>query len=254
MVSAVTTTATATANTDTARTSLASNFDTFLTLLTAQLKNQDPLSPMDSSQFTQQLTQMTGVQQQLLTNDLLTSLLAGQQGGGLANGSNYIGKDVTAVWSADKLTDGKATWSYELGSDATAANLSVLDSTGKVVWSGPASDLKTGTHGFTWDGKTTAGGQMSDGGVYTLKVSATNASGGTVSSQVLMTGKVTGVELYDNVPYLNVGNTIIPLSTVISLQQAAAATPTPTTTNVVDEAVDAVASIASALNPLKLLS
>lgn len=254
MVSAVTTTATAGVKTDAARTSMATNFDTFLTLLTAQLKNQDPLSPMDSSQFTQQLTQMTGVQQQLLTNDLLTSLLAGQQGGGLANGSNYIGKDVTAAWSADKLTDGKTNWSYELGADATAAKLSVLDSTGKVVWTGPATELKSGTHEFSWNGKTTAGGQMSDGGVYTLKVSATDAKGAVVSSQVLMTGKVTGVEMYDNVPYLNVGNTIIPLSTVISLQQAAAATtPTPTT-SVVDKAVDAVSSIASALNPLQLLS
>jgi len=231
MVASVTDTATAAANTGAARTSLATNFDTFLNLLTAQLKNQDPLSPMDSTEFTQQLTQMTGVQQQLLTNDLLTSLLAAQNGGGLANGSNYIGKEVTAVWAADKLTDGKASWSYELGADATKATLSVLDSTGKTVWTGPASELKTGTHDFTWNGKTTAGGQLSDGGVYTLKVSATNATGETVSSQVLMTGTVSGVELYDNVPYLNVGNTIIPLSTVISLQQkAAAATNTDTTT------------------------
>jgi flagellar basal-body rod modification protein FlgD len=232
MVASVTNVANAASQTDTARTSLATNFDTFLTLLTAQLKNQDPLSPMDSTQFTQQLTQMTGVQQQLLTNDLLTSLLAAQNGGGLANGSNYIGKDVTAVWSADKLTDGKATWNYELGSDATDVKLSVLDSTGKVVWSGKGSEMKTGTHEFSWDGKTTAGGQMSDGGVYTLKVSATNSVGGTVDSQVLMTGTVTGVELYDNVPYLNVGNTIIPLSTVISLQKKAEAeAPTDTSTD-----------------------
>ncbi len=223
MVAAVTTVDSAAANANSARTSLATNFDTFLTLLTAQLKNQDPLSPMDSTDFTAQLTQMTGVQQQLLTNDLLTSLLAAQNGGGLANGSNYIGKEVTAVWSADKLTDGKASWSYELGADATKATLSVLDSTGKVVWTGPATELKTGTHDFTWDGKTTAGGQMSDGGVYTLKIAATNAKGDAISSQVLMTGTVSGVELYDNVPYLNVGNTIIPLSTVISLQQKAAA-------------------------------
>jgi flagellar basal-body rod modification protein FlgD len=232
MVASVTNVANAASQTDTARTSLATNFDTFLTLLTAQLKNQDPLSPMDSTQFTQQLTQMTGVQQQLLTNDLLTSLLAAQNGGGLANGSNYIGKDVTAVWSADKLTDGKATWNYELGSDATDVKLSVLDSTGKVVWSGKGSEMKTGTHEFSWDGKTTAGGQMSDGGVYTLKVSATNSVGGTVDSQVLMTGTVTGVELYDNVPYLNVGNTNIPLSTVISLQKKAEAeAPTDTSTD-----------------------
>ena len=127
MVTAVTTT-TAAANTSAAKTSLDANFDTFLTLLTAQLKNQDPLAPMDSSQFTQQLTQMTGVQQQLLTNDLLTSLLAAQQGGGLGDASNYIGKEVTAVWSADKLTDGKANWSYELGSDAKAVSLSVAPS------------------------------------------------------------------------------------------------------------------------------
>ena len=112
---------------------LASNFETFLTLLTAQLRNQDPLSPVDSNQFTAQLTQMAGVEQQLLTNDLLTSLLSAQQGGGLAGASNYIGKDVTAVWAADKLTDGKASWEYELGANATAATLQVLDSSGKVV-------------------------------------------------------------------------------------------------------------------------
>jgi flagellar basal-body rod modification protein FlgD len=62
-------------------TMLASNFETFLTLLTSQLKNQDPLSPVDSNQFTAQLTQMAGVEQQLLTNDLLKGLLAAQGGG-----------------------------------------------------------------------------------------------------------------------------------------------------------------------------
>ena len=248
MVSAVTTTATAGVKTDAARTSMATNFDTFLTLLTAQLKNQDPLSPMDSSQFTQQLTQMTGVQQQLLTNDLLTSLLAGQQGGGLANGSNYIGKDVTAVWAADKLTDGKANWSYELATDATSAKLDVLDSTGKVVWSGQASDLTQGTHDFTWDGKTSAGGQLSDGGVYTLKITAADAKG-SVTSQVLTRGQATGVEMYDGVPYLNVGNSIVPVSTIISLQQHAEAS-----TSAAAKVASAASSIASALNPLNLIS
>ena len=247
MVASVTTTANATANTDAARNSLATNFDTFLVLLTAQLKNQDPLSPMDSTAFTQQLTQMTGVQQQLLTNDLLTSLLAAQQGG-LGGASNYIGQDVTAVWSADQLTDGKATWSYELGAAATGAKLQVLDGTGKVVWSGNAPELGQGTHDFTWDGKTTAGGQMSDGGVYTLKITASNAKG-SVDSQVLMRGQVTGVEMYDGKPYLKVGNSIVPVDTVISMQKH-----TETQASIVDETIDAVASAASALNPLKLLS
>lgn len=248
MVAAVTTAATAAANTGAARTSLATNFDTFLVLLTAQLKNQDPLSPMDSTAFTEQLTQMTGVQQQLLTNDLLTSLLAGQNTG-LGGASTYIGQDITAVWSADKLTDGKATWSYELGANATDAKLQVLDGAGKVVWSGDAPDKSAGTHDFTWDGKTAAGGQMSDGGVYTLKITATNAAG-SVSSQVLMRGQVTGVEMYDGTPYLAVGNSIIPVSTVISLQKhVEAATP-----GLVDKTIDAVSSAASAINPLNLLS
>lgn len=248
MVSAVTSVNASTANTDAARTSLATNFDTFLVLLTAQLKNQDPLSPMDSTAFTEQLTQMTGVQQQLLTNDLLTSLLAAQQTG-LGGAANYIGQDITAVWSADKLTDGKANWSYELGPNATAAKLQVLDGSGKVVWSGPAPDIKAGTHDFTWDGKTSAGGQMSDGGVYTLKVTASNASG-EVPSQVLMRGQVTGVEMYDGQPYLTVGNSIVPLNAVISLQAHKPA-PEP---SLADDALGAAASAASALNPFKLFS
>ena len=76
------TTANATNRIGAGSTMLASNFETFLTLLTSQLKNQDPLSPVDSNQFTAQLTQMAGVEQQLLTNDLLKGLLAAQGGGG----------------------------------------------------------------------------------------------------------------------------------------------------------------------------
>jgi flagellar hook assembly protein FlgD len=68
---------------------LASNFETFLSLLTAQLKNQDPLSPMDSNEFTGQLTQMAGVEQQLLSNQLLTALLNGQKGDGLSSASSF---------------------------------------------------------------------------------------------------------------------------------------------------------------------
>jgi len=204
--------------TENTRTSLVSNFETFLTLLTAQLKNQDPLSPMDSNQFTEQLTQMTGVEQQLLTNDLLTSLLAAQSGAGLNGASNYIGKDATAAWAVTKLDDGKANWSYELGSSASEATLSVLDSTGKTVWTGPAPDRTTGTHDFVWNGKTTAGGQLPDGGVYSLKVTAKNGTA-TVASQVLTTGRVTGVEMYDGVPYLTIGNSIVPVSAVIGLDE-----------------------------------
>jgi flagellar basal-body rod modification protein FlgD len=244
---------TATTRINSGSTMLASNFETFLTLLTSQLKNQDPLSPVDSNQFTAQLTQMAGVEQQLLTNDLLKSLVAGQGGGSLANAANYIGKDATAAWAATKLTDGKATWSYELANTATDAKLQVLDAQGKVVWEGPAPDRSTGLHDFTWDGKTTSGADATEGGVYTLKITANNATGGTVDSQVLTRGRITGVEMYNGEAYLTVGNSILPLSTVIALEENQAGTPTPTPAN--DDTGDGLlASIASALNPLKLFS
>ncbi len=228
---------------------LASNFQTFLSLLTTQLKNQDPLSPVDSNEFTAQLTQMAGVEQQLLTNDLLTSLLRAQQGDGLTGASQYIGKDATAVWSATRFEDGEASWSYELAADATDVTLQVLDGSGKVVWSGPAPDKTNGMHDFKWDGATTGGGQVDDGGVYTLKVLAKDGAGKDVDSQVLIRGRVTGVEMYDNTPFVIIGKSIMPVSSLIALEeQKAAAQPDP------EEDAGALSALASKLNPLNLLS
>ncbi|MGN7098608.1 flagellar hook assembly protein FlgD [Brevundimonas diminuta] len=226
---------------------LASNFQTFLSLLTTQLKNQDPLSPVDSNEFTAQLTQMAGVEQQLLTNDLLTGLLKAQQGDGLTGAAQYIGKDATAVWAATRFEDGEANWSYELAADATDATLQVLDASGKVVWSGPAPEKTNGMHDFKWDGKTTGGGQVDDGGVYTLKVVAKDGAGKAVDSQVLIRGRVTGVEMYDNTPFVIIGNSIMPVSSLIALEeQKAAAKP--------EDDAGAASALASKLNPLNLLS
>ena len=233
-------------------TMLASNFETFLTLLTSQLKNQDPLSPVDSNQFTAQLTQMAGVEQQLLTNDLLKGLLAAQGGGGLASAATYIGKEATAAWSATKFTDGEATWSYELGSNAASATLQVLDGSGKVVWSGDAPDKTTGVHDFTWDGGATSGNDGQDGQVYSLKVVAKDSAGGAIDAQVLTRGRITGVEMYDGEPYLTVGNSILPLSTVIALEEARTAATTAQPANGDEQGL--LASLASSFNPLKLFS
>lgn len=213
---------------------LSQNFETFLALLTAQLKNQDPLSPVDSNQFTAQLTQMAGVEQQLLTNDLLTSILQGQQSGGLNSASTYIGRDATAVWSAVRSENGQARWSYELAGDATTARVQVLDGSGRVVHEADAPSNAEGVHDFTW-----TGGQ--EGQVYTLKVVAQDGAGSPVQSQVLIRGRVTGVELYDGQPYLTIGGSTLPLSSVIALEEAGEPQP-------------AQASLLSSLNPMKLFS
>jgi len=198
------------------RNSLVQNYETFLSLLTAQLKNQDPTSPVDSNAFTAQLVQMAGVEQQLLTNELLQSLVS-QDAGGLNNAVAYIGKEVTAAWSTTTLKGGEAKWSYELARDATDVKLEVLDSTGKVVWTGQAPDKTTGIHDFEWDGKTTAGAQLPDGGVYTLKITS-KAGDADVASQVLIRGPARGVEVYDGEAYLSVGGSIVPLDNVISVE------------------------------------
>ena len=223
---------------------LAGNFETFLSLLTAQLKNQDPLSPVDSNEFTGQLTQMAGVEQQLLTNDLLTALLE-QSGGGAMNGAaNYIGREATAAWEAVKYQDGEVTWSYELASDAADVTVEVLNGNGDVVWTGQADQTAEGVHDFTWNGQTTGGGQVQEGGVYTLRVTAASAGGSEVASQVLIRGRVSGVEMYDGQPYLTIGQSVVPLTHVIALEEQAQAQLPPE-----DDEESVMASIASALNP-----
>lgn len=199
---------------------LASNFETFLTLLTTQMKNQDPLKPLDSNEFTAQLTQMAGVEQQLLTNDLLTSLVKGQTD--LSNASNYIGREITAAWTASSFEDGSASWKYELAADAAKATLQVVDKNGSVVWEGDAPDKTAGLHDFKWDGKLKDGSSAAEGEVFTLKVSASSASNAKVDGQALAQGRVTGVEMYNGAPYLVIGKSIVPLSTVISLNEPAA--------------------------------
>jgi flagellar hook protein FlgE len=119
----------ATARIGSSKAKLVDNFETFLSLLTTQLKNQDPLSPMDGNQFTQQLVQMTGVEQQLLGNQLLSSLVA--QGGATLDGAvNLIGKTVTADTKTTALTGKGAEWTYELAAEAADAQLTIKDSKG----------------------------------------------------------------------------------------------------------------------------
>lgn len=250
MVDAVTTTNNATNRINSGTAMLASNFETFLALLTSQLKNQDPLSPVDSNQFTAQLTQMAGVEQQLLTNELLKSLVSAQGGGGLESAANYIGKEATAAWSATKFTDGEAAWSYEIAANAASAKLEVVDGSGNVVWSGDAPDKTTGVHEFSWDGEATRGNDGEEGQVYSLRVVAKDAAGGAIDAQVLTQGRVTGVEMYDGEVFLTVGNSILPMSSLIALEEARTAAAPPPAED--DESL--LASIASSLNPLKLFS
>jgi flagellar basal-body rod modification protein FlgD len=198
---------------DNSRTRLAENFEMFLTLLTTQLKNQDPLSPMDGNQFTQQLVQMTSVEQQLLTNDLLKSI-ANQGNDDFNKGVDLIGANITSDWTERTLTPSGATWLYELGKDASKAELQIRNNKGDVVWSGPAEGKSKGVHEVTWDGK--INGVRAPEGAYKLSVVAKDPYDATITSRVFLEGIVTGVEQKDGAVLLSIGRTLLPLSAVRS--------------------------------------
>jgi flagellar basal-body rod modification protein FlgD len=196
--------------------SLASNSQTFLTLLTTQLKNQDPTSPLDTNQFTAQLTQMTGVEQQLLSNQLLQQLVNQSSGSGVTGAVDLIGKSVTASGSTATLQSGAASWQYTLGGTAANVTVQVSDSSGNVVFQGPANS-GTGAQSFTWNGKNTAGQQQADGGIYTLTVSAADGSGNTVPVSNAVNGTASAVEQVNGQTMVTVGGVQVPLSAITAV-------------------------------------
>ena len=94
------------------RTRLSDNYDTFLVLLTAQLQNQDPLAPMDSTQFTQQLVQFSQVEQQIRTNEQLEGLVGQYQAASAGAALSYLGKDAIIQANETYLAGGAANWAY----------------------------------------------------------------------------------------------------------------------------------------------
>ena len=207
-VSATAATPPSTAATD--KTKLGTNFDTFLTLLTTQLKNQDPLSPMDSSQFTQQLVQFSQVEQSVNANQNLETLISLTKARAGSDAVNYLGKTVTITDGTAGLKSGQALWGYSLASDSAGTRLVIADSKGHTVYAG-AGATTSGLHAFTWDGKDNAGNVLPDG-TYTLSVAAQTTDGTAVSTQVASQGVVDEVDLSGTEPMLKIGALLVPLS------------------------------------------
>lgn len=199
------------------RNRLADSEETFLSLLTTQLKNQDPLSPLDSNEFTAQIVQMTGVEQQLMTNDLL-KMLVGMSDGGLAGSVDLIGKAVTAQTDQAIIADGAASWTYDLDRNATSVKYEIVNSAGSTVWSRTDASVAGGEHSLDWDGVTTAGQRLPDGGAYTLKITATGSGGEAIAATPRANGVVTGVETVDGETVVSIGKLKIPVSSVTSVQ------------------------------------
>jgi flagellar basal-body rod modification protein FlgD len=203
--------------------SLADNFNTFLSLLTTQLKNQDPTSPLDSNQFTQQLVQMTGVEQQLNANTLLKQLVSNTSNG-IPTAVSLIGKSVKAVSDTANLTAGQAQWTYNLPAKAADVKVQVLDSNGNVLHAEAPTNIAAGDHAFSWNGKDLSGKQLPNGGTYTLKVTATDASGTALATTTYVQGVVTGVTQANGATSITVNGGPVDWSKVVSVDQPAATT------------------------------
>lgn len=190
--------------------SLAKNFDTFLTLLTTQLKNQDPTSPMDSKEFTNQLVMFSQVEQSINQNKNLEKLLAMFASQQSSNNLSYIGKIVDVDDNQVELQQGgSAFWSYELPAGATSVKYNIMDSAGKVVRTvtsnAPAGGFPKGRIELAWDGKD---GQSvaQPAGKYKLEVVAKDGGGKTIDgSKVYARGYVSSLDTVDGQQYLVIG-------------------------------------------------
>jgi flagellar basal-body rod modification protein FlgD len=209
----------------TASKSLSGNFDTFLKLLTVQMKNQDPLSPLDTNQFTQQLVSFSGVEQSIKQNKNLETMIAEMRGQGLTSAAGYIGQDVTANTDLAALGKNGARWSYTLDSEALSNTLSVTTPSGEVVASFPGQ-TKHGTYEFSWDGKL-ANGTKAPPGNYKLTPIAKASDKSDVTSHVQLVGRVEAVEADAQ------GNRLIVAGLPIQLSQVVRVAPPATPQNVV---------------------
>lgn len=203
------------------RQGIADNFDTFLSLLTTQLKHQNPLDPLDTNQFTQQLVQFTSVEQQLKTNQFLEAMMQATQNAGSSQAVGYIGKVVTASGSKSELVDGQAQWHFATDKPATIT-ASVRDMSGNVVFTKQGS-VSQGESIFTWDGIGSDGSRKPDGS-YSITIEGRDANGKLVNIETEMTGKVTGVDFTGSEPVLIVGAARVNLSSVLSVRQAPSGT------------------------------
>jgi len=202
------------------RASLADNMDSFLTLLTAQLKNQDPLSPMDSTQFTNQLVQFAGVEQQINANNNLESLIGLSQTSIGATAVSYLGKEVQAESTTMPLQDGAAKFTYTLSQDASDCLIVIKDSTGAVVRT-MAGQTEAGTYHMSWDGKNAYGEQLDDG-AYTLEIQAKDTDGETMDNIYTTTfGKVTAVANDGDDVLVAAGPVLYGMSYIVSVRDVA---------------------------------
>lgn len=194
--------------------SMAKNETNFLTLLTAQLKHQDPSSPMNTENMASQLAQFSSVEQQVQTNTHLKSLIALNESAQLTQDKSMVGQIASVSTTTLPLQSGKGTLSFNAGA-GDIIGVSVADRTGQIV----KNDMlraQGGKNNWVWNGQDNSGNQLADG-AYSVSVKKMDSQGGTIDVPFYVSGKVTGVRKGDSGVDIMMGDAEAPLSGVQSL-------------------------------------
>lgn len=195
--------------------SIGSDYNTFLTLLTTQLQNQDPESPLDTNQMTQQLVSFSQVEQAVNTNTKLDSLVALQQTGDTVSSLPLVGHTVEIADNKGALVGGELTYGYNLPAASTQTTLTVTDASGNQVYQGSGSTA-AGFNSFAWNGKESNGSTAPDG-TYTLNVSATAADGSSIKPTITSFGLINSIQVNNGQASLVMGTLVEPLSKITAV-------------------------------------
>ncbi len=215
---------TAAAATTTATTSatagINADYNMFLKLLTTQMQNQDPLKPMDSTEYTSQLAQFSQVEQTNKQTSLLKDMLGQMSTQNLAQASSLIGREAVVDTAVSGLTSGTpAQWAFTADRGVATVEMSITNSAGKVVATKTVKgDAATGK--LAWDGMLASGSKAPDGS-YTLSATAADSSGVNVPLKVSTTGRVATVESASGVVTLGINGINVPASKLIKLAETA---------------------------------
>lgn len=198
---------------------LASDMDVFLLMLTTQLRNQDPLSPMDSNEFTNQLVQFSSVEQQIDANANLERMIAMQQASQMSSAVGYMGTNVEFKSEVLPLQGQRAEFAYELTEPAESVTIRILDPVSGQVVRTMQGDPMAGAHPVVWNGLDDDGRPLPDG-AYKVAVTARK---GLISSPVAttVTGTVTGIASDEGKVILSLSSVEVPLDDIKRIRQPA---------------------------------
>ncbi len=199
---------------------LAENMDMFLTLLTTQLKNQDPLDPMDNTEMTNQLVQFANVEQQITQNKNLEQMITLLNAQSAASSVSYIGKDIQYTDSSTVYTGSPVNFGYTPEKAADTVTVSVVDADGKTVRTFDKPETSAQHHSIVWDGTDDDGAQVANG-QYTFVVSAKTADGDALDVDTDISGHVTGTTSDASGNYLLIGDLAVDVTKVVAVKEPA---------------------------------